>query len=231
MSGSSTPKELIIASLAEKAVLKLNVLKQTEEAFEMFRKELEGICDDLNRDLSRVDKRIQMKYAEKGPFDLELKFSDDTLIFSMHTDVFTFDDSHSIRKTSYVNDDPSRAFCGMIMVYNFLSDSFKYNRTNDIGYLIARVFINAEGHFFVEGKRQLGFLYSDFETNQLNPASVRAIIESAVLYSVHFDIFTPPFDQMKVITVQAVQDKSMSGLISTGKRLGFKFQSDSDLIE
>jgi len=34
----------------------------------------------------------------------------------------------------------------MISIYNFLSDSFKFNRVNDIGYLIARVFTNKENH-------------------------------------------------------------------------------------
>ena len=38
--------------------------------------------------------------------------------------------------------------------------------SNDLGYLIGRIFINHENHFMVQGKRQLGFLYNDF-INQL----------------------------------------------------------------
>ena len=33
-------------------------------------------------------------------------------------------------------------FCGIINIYNFLSDSFKYNRESDLGYLVGRIFIN-----------------------------------------------------------------------------------------
>ena len=43
--------------------------------------------------------------------------------------------------TSYVKEDKNRSYCGVIHLYNFLADSFKYNRLNDVGYLIGRVFI------------------------------------------------------------------------------------------
>ena len=55
----------------------------------------------------------------------------------------------------------------MINIYNFLADSFKYNRLNDVGYLVGRVFLNKDLHYFVEGKRQLGFLYNDFVNDKL----------------------------------------------------------------
>jgi hypothetical protein len=128
-------------------------------------------------------------------------------------------------------EDPSRSFCGMIMIYNFLTDSFKFQRAADTGSLIARVFVNREGHFCVEGKRQMGFLFNDFGEGVVSAETMRQVVEASILHSIQFDIYTPTFDQMKVITVQEVLDKSMSGLISTGKRLGFKFQSDTDRME
>jgi hypothetical protein len=42
-------------------------------------------------------------------------------------------------------------YFGVVNVYNFLSDSFRYNRERDLGYLVARIFLNKEGHFFVQG--------------------------------------------------------------------------------
>ena len=56
----------------------------------------------------------------------------------------------------YPEENPNRGFCGLIHIYNFLNDSFKYNRVHDLGYLIGRIFINHENHFMVQGKRQLG---------------------------------------------------------------------------
>ena len=52
----------------------------------------------------------------------------------------------------------------MINIYNFLSDSFVYDRERDLGYLVARVFLNKEGHFFVQGKKQLGFCTTTWRT-------------------------------------------------------------------
>src|SRR5574340_1141800 len=57
-----------------------------------------------------------------------------------HTNVFEFDTRHLVWKTSYVKEKATRSFCRMINVYNFLPDSFKYNRANDLGYLVARIF-------------------------------------------------------------------------------------------
>lgn len=231
MTGKETTKDRIIRLLAEKAVVKLDVNRKTEEAFALFRNVVEQIQHELSAAMSSVDKRVLVRYTEKGPYDLELNFSDDILIFSMHTDVFNFEDGHPIRKSSYLSSDPSRSFCGMIMIYNFLTDSFRFNRSADTGSLIARVFVNREGHFMVEGKRQMSFIFNDFESSEVNADNIRAVVEAAILHSIQFDIYAPPFDQMKIITVQEVQDKSLSGVISTGKRLGFKFQSDAEPIE
>jgi hypothetical protein len=221
----------IVKLLSDKAGVKLDATRKTEEAFVLFRKTVEQVQKDLTDAISDIDKRIIVRYTEKGPYDIELNYSDDLLIFSMHTDVFAFDDNHPVRKSSYVSEDPRRGFCGMILIYNFLTDSFRYNRQSDTGTLIARVFVNREGHFMVEGKRQMGFMFNDFESGEMNAVNIRMVVETAVLHSLRFDIFAPPFDQMKNITVQEATDKSLSGLIATGKRLGFKFQSESGSIE
>jgi len=113
-------------------------------------------------------------------------------------------------------------------VFNFLSDSIKYERGNDVGYLIARIFINKEKHFFVEGKRQLGFLYNEFEKNKINKKNIRKIIESTVLYTLDFDLLTPPYDEVSQVTLQEKIAETGSSKIKTGKRVGFRFLADSD---
>src|SRR5436190_22880765 len=107
-------------------------------------------------------------------------------------------------KTSYVRDNPARSFCGMIYVYNFLADSLKYNRASDVGYMIARVFTNNELHYFVEGKRQLGFLYNDFANKVIDKKGLRDVVESAIIYALDFDLFTPPFDEMQEVSVSQI---------------------------
>jgi hypothetical protein len=120
------------------------------------------------------------------------------------------------------------SYCGIIYVYNFLADSFKYNRTNDAGYLVARIFINKESHFIVEGKRQFEFLNNTFASGVINKKILRKILETAVLYCLEFDLLLPPYDTMQEINFGEMQEYSTTLNIKTGKRLGFRFQTDPD---
>ena len=224
-------KDQILKLLREKVALKQEVSDVTHEVFAELKIILKQLFSDIEKEVLRLKKNIPMAYQERGDFEVVLTIADDTLVFLMHTNVFTFEKNHEIWKNSYVQKHPLCVFCGKIYVYNFLSDSFKYNRTNDVGYLIARVFINRERHFFVEGKRQLGFLFNDFQHDVLNEQRIREVLEATILYSLDFDPFTPPYDQMTPISVQAVLETSLLTKIATGKRLGFRFQADKGGIE
>jgi hypothetical protein len=95
--------------------------------------------------------------------------------------------------------------------------------------MIARIFINKDEYFFVEGKRQLGFLYNDFNRS-ITEEDVRSIIESGILYSLDFDLYTPPYQEVQEISVDEVIEVSQINKMRTGKRLGFKFQADNPEI-
>ena len=217
--------------LKEKSSLKQDVFHINIKIFEELKEVIKEVASDLSHESAKIDKRIIVDYKEKSHYEIELKVAGDILFFHMHTNVFDFDKSHSMWKTSYVRDKPSRSYCGMIYVYNFLSDSFKYNRVNDVGYMIARIFTNKEHHYFVEGKRQLGFLYNDFANKEINRDALRNIVLSSIIYALDFDMFTPPFDEMQEVSVSQVLEASENMRIKTGKRLGFRFQADSDQIE
>lgn len=224
-------KELILDTLKTKACLKQEVFKKTKTTFLIFKEEAEKLLNELKMEMDKVDKDVVVEFTEKSEYEFHIKFGGDILVFFMHTNVFDFEKSHSIWNTSYVKDDELRAYCGMINVYNFLADSFKYNRLNDVGYLVARFFINKDEHYFVEGKRQLGFLYNDFVNEVIDSKKIRKIIESSILYSMDFDLLTPHYDSMKVVSVNDVNEATSAMSIKTGKRLGFKFQADNDKIE
>ena len=110
----------------------------------------------------------------------------------------------------------------MIQAYNFLSDSLKYQRLADIGYLLARIFINCEGNFYVDGQRQLDFLFKDFNKQKIDSESIIKVIEQTMLYALDFDLYIPPIDSMKEITVQEKDYFNNPRGFATGKRLGFK---------
>jgi hypothetical protein len=224
-------RELILKILKEKSSVKQDVYANTIQAFKIMKAEAKELAAEYKKAAADIDKRVIIEFKEKGEFEFELRVAGDLLIFAMHTNIFEFDKTHPIWRNSYIKEDHSRSFCGIINIYNFLNDSFVYNRVNDLGYVIGRVFINKENHYFVEGKKQLGFLYNDFVHAVVNTEKMKEVLESTILYCLSFDLFTPPFDAVKEVSVQDMQTASESMQIKTGKRLGFRFQADNDSIE
>ena len=110
----------------------------------------------------------------------------------------------------------------MIMAYNFLSDSIKYQRLGDIGYLLARLFINSEGHFYVDGQRQLDFLFKNFSQQEIDETAIIKIIEQTMLYALDFDLYVPPMEAMGDMTLEQKNYVNNPSGFATGKRLGFK---------
>jgi hypothetical protein len=93
--------------------------------------------------------------------------------------------------------------------------------------MIGRVFINKDKHYFIEGKRELGFIYNNFENNIVDPQSIGKLIEAAITYTINFDLLTPPYEQMQEVTVSEMKNTLDAISLKTGKRLGFKFQADN----
>jgi len=218
----------LFESLVKKATLKQRVYKNTLDAFNM----LKVGMDDLSRKYDQINseeaRSVPFTYRNRGEFEAELKFAGDTLVFMMHTNVFEFSRDHEVMKTDYIKEDPDRAYCGVIHIFNFLSDSFKYQRMNDIGYLIGRLYINKDMHYFIEGKRELGFLFNNFGNADLTQEHMCEILESAIYYTINFDLLIPPYDNIKEVSVMEFKTTADSMQIKTGKRLGFKFQADLD---
>ena len=219
-------KEKIVELLKTKASTKQEVFRKTKSVFVEFQQYLEVKSNIINSELA--DKDVQVIYSSDGDFESKLKFSGDTLLFHMHSNVFDFPNSHPIHKTKYVKQDKLRSFCGVINIYNFLSDSFKYNRMNDAGYLIARVFINKDKHFFVEGDKQLGFLFNDFVNQQINTDQIDKIINETMVYALNFDLQTPNFNDVKVVSVHQILDMNNNQKLKTAKRMGYKFSFETN---
>jgi hypothetical protein len=218
-------KDLFEAVVA-KYGLKQEVYTKTLNAFNLFKEQTIQLTDDYHKKIRQTQWPILFEFKDRGTFEFELKFGSDILVFFMHSNVFEFSRDHEVMKSSYIKDDKTRSYCGIIHVFNFLSDSFKYNRTNDIGYLIGRIFINRESHYFIEGKREIGLLYNNFATSHLNASTIGSILESSIRYTLNFDLLTPPYENMKEVTVLEMQATLENLQIRTGKRLGFRFQAD-----
>lgn len=221
----SSTDELIIQTIKDKSCLKRNVFENLLTQWEMFKKVLHDFSEELKEDIHAFDNRIRIEYDSKSEYEARLTFGGDSLLFHMHTNVFQFDSTSHLWKTGYIKEDETRSFVGTIHVYNFLSDSLKMNRMNDLGYMIARIFINKENHFIVEGKRQLGYLFNDFIRNIFSEEQVKNIVRSSVLYTLGFDLYVPPYNDIQVVSVSEIKELSSNLKIKTGKRLGFQFSN------
>ncbi len=220
------PNDELFPGLRKKAAFKQAIYQTTLETFRLIKSVLAEMAGEYQQKFVDDPVHIPFEYNEKGEFNAELKFGSDILIFAMHTNIFEFSRDHEVMKTSYIHEDSSRSYCGVIMIFNFLADSFKYSRMNDLGYMIGRIFVNNESHYFVEGKREVGQLYNNFQSSVITRESIRMILESAIRYTCNFDLLTPPYDAMKMITVADIQSALDNMKITTGKRLGFRFQDD-----
>jgi hypothetical protein len=220
-------RESILEALVIKSTVKQKVYENTQQTFLILKKVLKQLEENYRSKIKNdVPDVVLPVYKDRGSFEAEFKIAGDLLIFSMHSNVFEFDDKHPVWNTTYIKDDPLRSYCGTINIYNFLADSFKYNRVNDLGYLVARIFVNKENHFFVEGKRQADEVVKDFAMDTISPGVIRQIIETAIQYCIEFDLLVPLYDQVKIATVDQMNQKMSFSKMVTGKRLGFGFNSD-----
>jgi hypothetical protein len=224
-------KSDVFTLLRKKFELKQEVYTNTYQVFQQFKSIMQEMSEEYRKAFLKDKTSALFEFRDKSEFEVELKFGSDILIFMMHTNVFEFSRDHEVMKTSYIREDILRSYCGVINIYNFLSDSFKYNRVNDIGYMIGRIFINRDKHYFIEGKREIGMLYNNFAQSLIDRQSTRMILESAIRYTVNFDLLTPPYDTVKEVTVFDMQTTLDNMRLQTGKRLGFRFQADQEDVK
>jgi hypothetical protein len=226
-----TPKQKKLNEIVErfkiKSVLKQQIYQNTLHVFSELKQVAIDFVTDTKKELIKNKiTQINVEFNDKSEFEAELRFASDALVFLMHTNVFQFPREHSIMRTSYIKEDESRAYCGVIYVYNFLADSLKYKRENDIGYLVARIFINKDLHFVVEGKRQIHFLNNTFVPEPIDYPILKKILDTAIVYCIDFDLLLQPYEMLKEVTLSQLMEYSSAMHLQTGKRLGFRFQAD-----
>ena len=220
-------REKILATIINKSTLKQHIFDNTFATFNELKDVLFEIASELDDDLDgKLDKRVRIEYRDRGKFEAQLQIANDLLIFRMHTDVFEFDSNHIIWQNEYVQAERDNSYSGVIDIYNFLSDSFKFNRNADEGYLIGRIFINREKCFFVEGKRQTLVRPMAFGKEKITREDLIAIMETAINYAINFDLLVPSYEDNKRVTVDQFNSKMDNSKFITGKRIGYEFNVD-----
>ena len=214
----------ILETIVRKSSLKQQVFDNTFATFNELKDILFEMSSEWDDELDgRIDRRVRIEYRARGKFETQFQVASDLLIFRMHTDVFEFDANHLVWQSPYVQADRDNSYCGIIDIYNFLSDSFKFNRNADEGYLIGRIFINRERCYFVEGKRQTSMRPIAFGRAAITREALVGILETAIAYSLDFDLLTPPYEDAKRVTVDQFNTKMDNSKFVTGKRLDYDF--------
>ncbi len=220
-------REKILATIINKSTLKQHIFDNTFATFNELKDVLFEIASELDDDLDgKLDKRVRIEYRDRGKFEAQLQIASDLLIFRMHTDIFEFDSNHIIWQNGYVQQERDNSYCGVIDIYNFLSDSVKFNRNADEGYLIGRIFINREKCYFVEGKRQTLVRPMNFGQEKITREALVAIMETAIHYAINFDLLVPSYEDNKRVTLDQFNSKMDNSKFITGKRIGYEFNVD-----
>ena len=220
-------REKILSAIIDKSSLKQRVFDNTFAVFGELKDALLEMASEIDDALDgKLDRRVRIEYRDRGKFEAQLQIASDLLIVRMHTDIFNFDSNHIIWQNDYVQSDKANSYCGIIDIYDFLSDSFKFNRSADEGYLIGRIFINREKCYFVEGKRQTLVRPMNFGQEKITREALVAIMEAAIHYAINFDLLVPSYEDNKRVTLDQFNSKMDNSKFTTGKRLGYEFNVD-----
>lgn len=216
----------VLSLLHSKAALKQDIHADTLEVFGNFKRIMQEEVEFLRTQLT--DQRIRMQYIDKGQYESQIFIGSDLLFFHMHTNVFLLPDEHPFWKLKYLKKNRDNGYFGIIYIYNFLAQSVLQGRDEDPGYLIGRIFVNKEGHFFIEGQGALGVHFKDVEKSVISEDMLRDILYKSFSFATQFELLTPPFEMMSEVNVLQIQEISSSLNLQTGKRLGFKFGADDN---
>ncbi len=227
MQSAPDPIDQIFENLKSKACAKQAAFQTVLEVFNQLRQEAISIVEELKEKMKTINDDIVISVVEKNELEFQLNVGSDTLVFSLPTNIVTFGNDYAVMKNDYIQENPDRKFFGQIMVYNFLADTIKYNRLEDPGYLIARIIVNKEKHFYVEGVQQLNFLFTDIENNKISPDWIKLLIEKCIFASIDMDLIGPNYPEIQNTTllIKLKSEKPMGN----GKKLGFQMNYMNDI--
>jgi hypothetical protein len=224
-------KDEVFDIIKSKSTLKRDVFELSKERFKVLKKCMHEFINELGIQVDAVDPRLEISYRDLGDYYAQLTIAGDTLMFALHTNVFFFPDSSPHWDTHYLKEKVGRGYCGTIQVYNFLADSVRFNRQEDAGYLIARLFLNAENHFFVEGKKELGPMFNNFINDEFTEQRIMDFLGAVVRHALNFELYVPNYNTVSQISLGDANSLKDNITLKTGKRLGFQFGMGEDSVE
>lgn len=225
MTDQQDPLDHIQQLLESKSSAKQVTYKNLLSSFDLLAKESKRIITELKKRVRPGDEDVTVDFKLINEHEFHVKLAGDLLVFVLHTNVVTFADDHPLMRSEYIKEKEINRYFGQIMIYNFMSDSIKYNRMNDPGYLLARILINHENRFLVEGEGPLGFLFNTISPGSISENDLNTIVKQSLKIAIENDLMAPPFPDVRFITVYQKNEKTQE--LGAGQKIGFKMSYQS----
>lgn len=216
---SEDPINFIKYLLESKSTAKQTAYKHICRAFSVLETESKRVVEELKRRANPSDKDVTVEFNAVNAQEFDVKLAGDMLIFVLGTNIVTLEESHAIMKEDYIRENEVNRYFGQIMVYNFMAESLKYNRTNDPGYLLARIMINHENRFFIEGERELE-AFNPISQLPVTDEELQQVVRIVLKMAIENDLVAPAFTEVKAITLNQKRDHNLE--LGGAQKIGFK---------
>jgi hypothetical protein len=227
MSEQLDPLEHIRHLLESKSTAKQITYKNLVSAFGILSKESKRIIVELKKMVRPGDEDVTVNFQSVNEHEFHVKLAGDLLVFVLHTNVVTFDDAHPVMQDPYIKQNDVNRYFGQIMIYNFMADSIKFNRVNDPGYLLARLLINHEGRYVIEGDGQLNAISNRISSDAITEAELNVLVKLALTIAIENDLMAPPFPDVRFITLYQKLEKTQE--LGGGQKIGFRMSYQSKI--
>lgn len=220
MSQQPDPLDRIKHLLESKSTAKQVTYKNLLKAFKGLSTESNRVIGELKKKIKPADDDVTVDFQEINEHEFHVKLAGDLLVFVLHTNIVTLEESNPVMQMPYIGENEVNRYFGQIMIYNFMSDSFKFNRVNDPGYLLARLLINHEGRYVVEGESHLSALNNKISEAPITEADLNILVKFALTIAIENDLMAPPFPEVRFITLHQKMEKTQE--LGAGQKIGFK---------
>jgi hypothetical protein len=216
---SEDPIQFIKHLLESKSTAKQTAYKHICRAFCMLSDEAKQIIEELRRRAKPHDKDVTVEFNVINEHEFDVKLAGDMLIFVMNTNIVTLEESHPVMRENYIKENEVNRYFGQIMVYNFMAESLKHNRNNDPGYLLARLMVNHENRFFIEGEKELE-VFNKISEKPVSEEDLKNVVKIVLKMAIENDLVAPAFREVKSITLNQKKDHTLE--LGGAQKIGFR---------
>src|SRR6187551_543443 len=211
--------------LESKSTAKQITYKNLLVAFGLLMRESKQIAEALKEKVQSADEDVTVEFKSINEHEFHVKLAGDLLVFVLHTNIVTLPDEHSVMLEPYIKENEANRYFGQIMIYNFMSDSLKFNRINDPGYLLSRILINHQNRFVAEGEGQIAVSFAKISSTGISEQELNSIVKYSLLTAIENDLMAPPFPDVRFITLYQKLEKTQE--LGGGQKIGFRMSHQS----